>query len=125
MNRMTLLHPHILTFHEVKFVPFVFLVVFQIVLTKETLDIVLECEPYRDLASYIKKYGPFNENHARFLFQQIVLAVDYCHKRKIVVRNIKLDNLPLDEEFDIVKLSNFIWSRVKAFFYLFTNRRAF
>lgn len=37
-----------------------------------------------------------DENHARRLFQEMVTAVDYCHRLGIVNRDIKLDNLMLD-----------------------------
>ena len=36
------------------------------------------------------------EDHARRLFQEMVTAVDYCHRLGIVNRDIKLDNLMLD-----------------------------
>jgi serine/threonine-protein kinase SRK2 len=32
------------------------------------------------------------ENEARSLFQQLVLAVDYCHKMGVANRDIKLEN---------------------------------
>ena len=41
-----------------------------------------------------------DEGHARRLFQEMVTAVDYCHRLGIVNRDIKLDNLMLDTSAD-------------------------
>jgi serine/threonine protein kinase len=47
------------------------------------------------LAAAVQVAG-IDEGHARRLFQEMVTAVDYCHRLGIVNRDIKLDNLMLD-----------------------------
>ena len=84
----------------------------QVVLTDSTLDIILDFAPGRHLAYYVDTFGPLSERHARHFFQQIVIAVDFCHKRETCVRDIRLDNLALNAELDIVKLINFGLSKV-------------
>ena len=86
----------------------------QVVLNDETLDIVLDFAPGRNLAYYVDEFGALSERHARHFFQQIVIAVDFCHKRETCVRGIRLDNLALNAELDIVKLIHFDLSKVIA-----------
>ena len=41
--------------------------------------------------------GKLSENDARILFVQMVTAVDYCHSRGIIHRDLKLENILLFE----------------------------
>ena len=38
---------------------------------------------------YIAKHGKLNENNARLKFTQIIDAVDYCHRCRVVHRDLK------------------------------------
>lgn len=43
------------------------------------------------ITDYIAKYGRLNERAARRKFWQILSAVEYCHHRNIVHRDLKVD----------------------------------
>lgn len=45
----------------------------------------------------MQQHKVLSEHHARWLFQQLILAVEYCHKMNICNRDIKLDNILLDK----------------------------
>lgn len=49
-----------------------------------------------DLLTYVRRRGCLSEVIARDLFSQIASAVHYCHRKGIVHRDIKLDNLLLE-----------------------------
>jgi len=49
------------------------------------------------LTDYLNKVKYLEEGHASFIIYQILKAVNYCHKNKIMHRNIKPDNIYLSE----------------------------
>lgn len=58
------------------------------------------------LLEIIRRDSVIDEPRARKWFKQLVEAVDYCHSRGVVHRDIKCENLLLNSDFDI-KLSDF------------------
>lgn len=74
----------------------------QVFLTPDYLAIVLEYAAGGDLATYIGEHctaqGGLPEAEARWLFQQLVVATDFCHRLGIVNRDIKLENVLISGE---------------------------
>ena len=59
-----------------------------------------------DLFELVDRYQGFSEETARLIFRQIVDAVAYCHTNNICHRDIKDENIVVDENF-AVKLIDF------------------
>ena len=95
-------HPNIVKFQEVK-------------KTKKHYYIIMEyCnggELSKALEKYVNKYGkPFPEELVQHFMRQIISAFKYIHERKIIHRDVKLDNVLLHFEneedlknFDLMK----------------------
>lgn len=84
--------------------------------TSRHLVFVMELCAGGDLLTYVRRRGCIEEDVARELFRQAVSAVHYCHRKSIVHRDIKLDNLLIDISGDtpVVKLCDFGVSKVLA-----------
>ena len=68
---------------------------------EEVKYIVLEKCANGSLSKYIRHTGPLEEQIARFLFLQLWNAVSFMHKQHYVHLDIKLDNILLDEFFNV------------------------
>jgi len=73
---------------------------------KNLLIIVLELCGGGNLLDYIKKRKTIAEPVAKIAFKQILEAVAYCHSKGITHRDIKLENILINEEGEI-KLCDF------------------
>jgi serine/threonine protein kinase len=58
----------------------------------DSLFLVMEYVPGWNLDEYLQKKseGALDENEARHLFRQLVAAVDYCHHKWVVHRDLKV-----------------------------------
>lgn len=52
-------------------------------------------------SDYLTSNGHLSESEARKKFWQILSAVEYCHSHNIVHRDLKTENLLLDDNMDI------------------------
>ncbi|ELW64243.1 Serine/threonine-protein kinase SIK2 [Tupaia chinensis] len=86
-------HPHIIK-------------LYQVMETKSMLYLVTEYAKNGEIFDYLANHGRLNESEARRKFWQILSAVDYCHGRKIVHRDLKAENLLLDSNMNI-KIADF------------------
>ena len=62
-----------------------------------------------------------SEDDARQKFKQIVDAVHYCHQRNVVHRDLKAENLLLDENMDI-KLAGVLYIEYTIYGIMFDHQ---
>ncbi len=102
VNHSLLRHPHIVQFREV-------------FLAGDTLCIVMEYANGGSLFTMVRQHRRLRESMARWFFQQLILAVDYCHRRGVANRDIKLENLLLHMEeglpHPLLKMCDFGYSK--------------
>lgn len=82
-------HPNIVRLHEM-------------VETDRHIGIIMEYASGGELFDYILNNRYLKDNSARRLFAQLVSGVGYLHKRGIVHRDLKLENLLLDRNRNII-----------------------
>lgn len=87
----------------------------------ETIYLVLEYIPGRDCSKFFKNKLP-TKSQVRHIIRQIVEAVMYIHKKGIVHRDIKLENVLIDDKLN-VKLTDFGLCGIKETEYDMMNQK--
>ncbi|CAB54262.2 Serine/threonine-protein kinase par-1 [Caenorhabditis elegans] len=82
---------------------------YQVMETEQTLYLVLEYASGGEVFDYLVAHGRMKEKEARAKFRQIVSAVQYLHSKNIIHRDLKAENLLLDQDMNI-KIADFGFS---------------
>lgn len=112
INHLHLRHPHVVTLRTV-------------FLTPTHLGIAMEHAAGGDLFQLVTRAraaapggrGGLPEADARWYFQQLVCALEYCHAMGVASRDVKLENTLLDGDADrpLIKLCDFGYSKHDRF----------
>lgn len=81
-------HPHITRLYEV-------------MESKTMIYLVTEHAARGEIFDHLVANGRMKEEEAARVFAQIVSAVDYCHRKGVVHRDLKAENVLLDAEMNI------------------------
>jgi serine/threonine protein kinase len=74
---------------------------------KEVLSVVLELATGGDLFNYVFALNKgFPEPIARYYFRQLIDAIEFLHTNNVVHRDLKLENLLLDDDYNL-KIADF------------------
>ncbi|KAI5118296.1 hypothetical protein M0805_003815 [Coniferiporia weirii] len=90
-------HPHVTKLYEV-------------IATESSIWLVTELCSGGELFDYLAEKGRLPEDESRTIFGQLCLAVGYIHEKGVVHRDLKLENVLLDERCRI-KLGDFGFTR--------------
>jgi MAP/microtubule affinity-regulating kinase len=89
-------HPHIIKLYEV-------------IDTPKELYLIMEYASGGEIFDYLIAHGRMKEKDARKHFRQIISAMEYCHNLHIIHRDLKAENMLLDENMN-VKIADFGFS---------------
>jgi cyclin-dependent kinase 2 len=94
-------HPGVVELREVVYVP-----------KEKVLHLIFEYLDY-DMKKFMRAHkNNITETQIRSFVRQLLEAVDHCHSRRIIHRDIKPQNLLIDRDKNILKLADFGLARV-------------
>ncbi|EGD81626.1 CAMK/CAMKL/MARK protein kinase [Salpingoeca rosetta] len=79
---------------------------YEVIDTSEKLYLVMEYASGGEVFDYLVNHGRMKEKEARIKFRQIVSAIQYCHSKGVVHRDLKAENLLLSQDLNI-KIADF------------------
>lgn len=82
---------------------------YEVIDTESTLYLVMEYAAGGEVFDYLVAHGRMKEKEARAKFREILSAVQYCHARGVIHRDLKAENLLLDGDMHI-KIADFGFS---------------
>ncbi|XP_069703299.1 uncharacterized protein Nuak isoform X1 [Periplaneta americana] len=85
--------------------------IYEVFENREKMVLVMEYAAGGELYDFLSERKVLAEEEARRIFRQIATAVYYCHKHKICHRDLKLENILLDEH-GSAKIADFGLSNV-------------
>ncbi|XP_067619057.1 serine/threonine-protein kinase par-1 isoform X2 [Eurosta solidaginis] len=85
--------------------------IYEVFENREKMVLVMEFAAGGELYDYLSERKVLTEEEARRIFRQVATAVYYCHKHKICHRDLKLENILLDEHGN-AKIADFGLSNV-------------
>ncbi|GET90495.1 serine/threonine protein kinase, putative [Leishmania tarentolae] len=84
---------------------------YEVISTPTDMYLIMEYVEGGELYDYIVQKGRVRESEARYIFQQIVCAIEYCHHFRVVHRDLKPENILLGAGLQ-VKLIDFGLSNI-------------
>lgn len=87
---------------------------FEVIETERYLYLVMEYASGGEIFDYLASNGRMKEKDARTKFRQMISAVHYCHQKFIIHRDLKAENLLLDQDMNI-KIADFGFSNEYSF----------
>ncbi|KAH9421346.1 NUAK SNF1-like kinase 1 [Dermatophagoides pteronyssinus] len=85
--------------------------IFEVFENKDKIVLVMQYASGGELYDYVSYHKALSDMEARRVFRQIATAIYYCHKNKICHRDLKLENILLDEKGN-AKIADFGLSNV-------------
>ena len=88
---------------------------FEVFESSRHLLMVMEYAGGGDLLQLIKSRKKITESEARVVFGQVVDGIRACHRKNVIHRDIKLDNILLNSDLSCAKICDFGVSRIAKF----------
>ncbi|CAN7941148.1 unnamed protein product [Ixodes pacificus] len=85
--------------------------IYEVFENKDKIVLVMQYASGGELYDYVSERKELSSDEARRIFRQVASAVYYCHKNKICHRDLKLENILLDEKGN-AKIADFGLSNV-------------
>ena len=62
---------------------------------------------YTDMSDFIKRRGVLGEDFSRSVIRRLLDAIQYCHSKRVLHRDIKCENVLVHPETGAIKLIDF------------------